>query len=136
MNKHSYTDQVRFSDIDHGGVLFHVNYLKLTDSAKNHFFDELGLDFESLLKEDRALAVKAIQNQYHRPLRRKDQYIIESYFKTLGGASLDLHQEIFCKDKNIKFYESTTTLVFISLSEMKAKKIPEEMKNKFENFLD
>lgn len=61
---------IPFDDIDAGGVLYHANYLKYCDRARNSAFTAAGWTWKKMLDRQCVLAVVHIDCEYRRAARQ------------------------------------------------------------------
>ena len=89
--------RVYYEDTDAGGVVYHAGYLRFAERGRTEMLRGLGLDHGRLL-EDYGLvfAVRRCEVDYLRPARLDDLLDVVTRIARLGGASLDLIQEIGC----------------------------------------
>jgi tol-pal system-associated acyl-CoA thioesterase len=65
--------RIYYEDTDHGGVVYHANYLKFMERARTEYLRELGFEQSALAKkEDVLFALSRSDIRYHSPARFDD----------------------------------------------------------------
>ncbi|SCC92833.1 acyl-CoA thioesterase [Thiomonas sp. X19] len=84
-----------WEDTDAGGVVYYANYLKFCERARTEWLRSLGLDQQRLAERDALLfVVSSAQVRYLAPARLDDQLTVSVTVVEVGGASLELLQEV------------------------------------------
>jgi acyl-CoA thioester hydrolase len=100
MTAHVYNLRVYWEDTDAGGLVYHANYLKFAERARTEMLRHLGIEQEKLRGEAGLLfVVRRLVADYLQPARLDDELAVATRVKHLGGASLDLDQEVRRGDK-------------------------------------
>jgi acyl-CoA thioester hydrolase len=95
MTAHVYTLRVYWEDTDAGGLVYHANYLKFAERARTEMLRHFGIEQEKLRGDAGMLfVVRRLVADYLQPARLDDELAVATRVKHLGGASLDLDQEV------------------------------------------
>lgn len=95
MTAHVYNLRVYWEDTDAGGLVYHANYLKFAERARTEMLRHLGIEQEKLRGDTGMLfVVRRLVADYLQPARLDDELAVATRVKHLGGASLDLDQEV------------------------------------------
>ena len=96
---HSFRLRVYYEDTDAGGIVYYANYLKFAERARTEMLRDYGAAHEKL-KEELGLSfvVKRCMADYHRPARLDDVLDVRTAIGKIGGASLDLFQDVLLDD--------------------------------------
>ena len=95
MTAHLFNLRVYWEDTDAGGLVYHANSLKVAERARTAMLRHLGIEQEKLRGETGMLfVVRRLVAEYLRPARLDDELAVATRVKHLGGASLDLDQEV------------------------------------------
>ena len=87
--------RVYYEDTDAGGVVFYANYLKFMERARTEWLRSRGFEQDSLReREEIFFAVRRVELDYLRAARFNDLLSVTVDLVHLGGASLDVAQEI------------------------------------------
>ncbi|WP_022729570.1 tol-pal system-associated acyl-CoA thioesterase [Fodinicurvata sediminis] len=93
--RHVLPIRVYYEDTDAGGIVYYANYLRFAERARTEFLRSLSLD-QKRLREDYGLlfVVRRVEVDYEGPARLDDLVQIHSSMARLGGARLDLEQDV------------------------------------------
>ncbi len=84
-----------WEDTDAGGVVYYANYLKFCERARTEWLRSLGLDQQRLAERDALLfVVSRAQVRYFAPARLDDELSVSVSVVEVGGASLELLQDV------------------------------------------
>lgn len=97
---HRFQIRVYYEDTDAAGIVYYANYLKFVERARTEMMRERGADHAGLRsKVGLAFVVKRCTADYHRPARLDDILDVHTHIGKIGGASLELRQQVFCEDR-------------------------------------
>jgi acyl-CoA thioester hydrolase len=85
------------------------------------------------MKQDTAFVVSRIEIDYKRPALLEEKLSVETTIEKLGAATLILNQNVMRQDELLAALK--VSVVVVSMSEKKAIRIPEKIRNTFEQFL-
>jgi acyl-CoA thioester hydrolase len=92
---HRWPVRVYYEDTDAGGIVYYANHLKFAERARTEMLRCLGLDHRTLrARFGLAFAVRRCVADFCAPARLDDLLEVETRAVRLGGASLDLAQDI------------------------------------------
>ena len=100
--------RIYYEDTDHGGVVYHANYLKFLERARSERFFGAGLSPEV---GNAHFVVSQINARFIAPAKFGDLIVISSDLMDVKNASFTLLQEIFLAEK--KLFSATVTLAFV-----------------------
>jgi acyl-CoA thioester hydrolase len=90
--------RVYFEDTDFTGLVYHTNFLRFCERGRSDFVRLLGIDHTSLAGgvegEAAAFVVRRIETDFLRPARIDDLLEVVTSCAQIGGATLDLVQEV------------------------------------------
>jgi tol-pal system-associated acyl-CoA thioesterase len=87
--------RVYWEDTDAGGVVYYANYLKFFERARTEWLRALGIEQQRLAEQQRLLfVVGSAQLRYLASARLDDALLVSVAPQRIGGASLDLLQEV------------------------------------------
>ena len=87
--------RVYWEDTDAGGVVYYANYLKFFERARTEWLRALGIEQQRLAEQRRLLfVVGSAQLRYLASARLDDALLVSVAPQRIGGASLDLLQEV------------------------------------------
>jgi acyl-CoA thioester hydrolase len=87
--------RVYYEDTDAAGLVYYANYLKFAERARTEMLRRLGVEQERLRAETGLVfVVRRCAADYLLPARLDDDLVVGTRLKALGGASLDLDQDV------------------------------------------
>lgn len=87
--------RVYYEDTDAAGIVYYANYLKFAERARTEALRALGINQGALLADTGvAFAVRRAMADYRKPARLDDLLEVRTRLSALGGASLEMDQEI------------------------------------------
>ena len=87
--------RVYYEDTDHGGVVYHANFVKFMERARTEWLRARGVDQDRLSEEQGVLfAIRDLQLKFHRPARYNDALEVTVQRLRCGRASADFHQQV------------------------------------------
>lgn len=119
--------RVYYADTDAGGIVYHSNYLNFAERGRTEMLRAAGFAHVDLFREQGiAFAVVAIDIKYRLPAKLDDLLVVKSQVTRLGGASMDIEQNIW-RDGDL-ICELKVTLVCVD-SSLKAVRLPQELRD-------
>lgn len=92
---HRLSLRVYYEDTDAGGIVYYANHLKFAERARTEMLRCLGLDHRALrARFGLAFAVRRCVADFRAPALLDDRLDLETRVALVGGASLDLTQDI------------------------------------------
>ncbi len=119
--------RVYYHDTDCGGVVYYANYLKYFEEARTEYLRSLGIDTAEYAANGNLFAVVHMEIDYKCPARYGDIVMVSAKIETIGNASMHFLQEV--KRGSTLLAIAKIVLACID-SKMKARRVPEEMKEK------
>ncbi len=128
---HSLSIRVYYEDTDAGGVVYHARYLAFAERGRTEMLRAAGFEHVKLLSEGgTAFAVVAMNINYKAPAKLDDLLTVKTKITKVGGASMEMQQDIYSDDKLLT--EMKVTLVCVD-STFKAVRLPAEIRNIFDS---
>jgi acyl-CoA thioester hydrolase len=91
---HELVQRVYFEDTDFSGRVYHARYLHFLERGRSDYLRLLGVHHQELAASGLAFAVHHMEIDFLRPAAIDDLLTIRSRITTLGGARVELRQEI------------------------------------------
>lgn len=93
---HRHPVRVYYEDTDLAGIVYYANYLKFIERGRSEWVRASGLD-QTALKADQGIvfAVRKVDADYLKPARFGDELQVTTELLALGGARIDLRQEVW-----------------------------------------
>jgi len=90
-----YPVRVYYEDTDAAGLVYYANYLKFAERARSEMLRRLGIEQERLRAETGLVfVVRRCTVDYLQPARLDDDLVIATRLARLGGATLELEQDV------------------------------------------
>ncbi|MFA7431692.1 MAG: tol-pal system-associated acyl-CoA thioesterase [Rhodospirillaceae bacterium] len=87
--------RVYYEDTDAAGIVYYANYLKFAERARTESLRALGIEQGRLMADSGvAFAVRRALADYRKPARLDDLLEVRTRLTAVGGASLEMEQEI------------------------------------------
>jgi acyl-CoA thioester hydrolase len=90
-----YPVRVYYEDTDAAGLVYYANYLKFAERARTEMLRRLGIEQRRLhLESGLVFVVRRCTIDFLAPARLDDDLVVETRLAALGGAALDLDQDV------------------------------------------
>ena len=95
MKAHRYPVRVYYEDTDAGGIVYHANYLRFAERGRTEALRDLGVPHaEMSALHGLFFMVRRIKVDYLAPARLDDSLIVETTTLAVGGATVELRQDV------------------------------------------
>ncbi len=134
---HRFPVRVYYEDTDAGGIVYHANYLRFLERARTEMLRDLGFHQSHLARDHSAIFVVGdLHARYLAPARLDDQLVVETSVLKIGGASLQLEQNVLKRvdQQDSLLLKGKATLVYVMHSG-ETKRLPEALREKLTPFL-
>jgi len=92
---HRYRLRVYYEDTDAGGVVYHANYLRFAERARTEALREVGAPHAEMASEAGLFfMVRRVKVDYAAPARLDDSLVVITRALRIGGARVDLVQDV------------------------------------------
>ncbi|MCQ4158465.1 YbgC/FadM family acyl-CoA thioesterase [Roseomonas sp. GC11] len=92
---HRWPIRVYYEDTDAGGIVYHANYLRWAERGRTESLRAINLPHQVMIERHASmLVVRRIEVEYVAPARLDESLVVETAVRRLGGASVDLTQDI------------------------------------------
>jgi len=82
-------------DIDAGGIVYHVNYLKYMERARTESLRALGYDKNYIFNQSSMFVVHSLNVDYKKPALLDEELIVEANVMKLKRSSIIFRQNIY-----------------------------------------
>ena len=107
--------RVYYEDTDFSGAVYHANYLKFCERGRSDCLRLLGVHHHELHWHETegrmGFVVRRMQCEFLKPARIDDLLVVESRFKELRGARMEIGQRVLRADDLLFSAEVTAALV-------------------------
>ena len=130
MSVHELKVRVYYEDTDAAGIVYYANYLRFAERGRTEMLRDAGFEHAQIFKDEGiAFAVVNATVSYKAPAKIDDLLVIKSKIIRVGGASMEMQQDVYRDDKLIN--EMKITLVCVDRN-LKAVRLPTEVRKIFE----
>lgn len=92
---HHYPTRVYYEDTDAGGIVYHANYLRFAERARNEMLRLSGFPHAAMVAQTgTALTVRRCDIDFRQPARLDDALVIVTRIADIGAATLDIEQDV------------------------------------------
>lgn len=128
--KFCFPARVYYEDTDAGGIVYYANYLKFAERARTEYIRAIGCRQQDGLEAEDAcgFAVRHCEIDYLKPAVLDDLLTITAEAIKVGGASMDIYQEVYRGDELLTTIK--VTVVYLSLVKKRPVRIPAEIVEK------
>jgi acyl-CoA thioester hydrolase len=92
---HELRQRVYFEDTDFSGRVYHARYLHFMERGRSDYLRLLGIHHRELAAEGMAFAVRRMEVDFQKPAAIDDVLTIRTNPADVGGARIELAQEIW-----------------------------------------
>ena len=118
--------RIYFEDTDAGGVVYHARYVAFCERARSDFLRLLGIHQSTF--EDCNFVVRRMVCDFLRPARLDDLLEVHTGFVDMGGARIELRQEVMLNGNTM--FKADVTVALVD-GRGRPKRLPESMADRF-----
>jgi acyl-CoA thioester hydrolase len=108
---HELLQRVYFEDTDFSGRVYHARYLHFMERGRSDYLRLLGIHHRELAAEGMAFAVRRMKIEFQKPAAIDDVLAIRTRPSRVGGARVELGQEIWRDGE--RFVTASVTVALI-----------------------
>lgn len=124
--------RVLYSDTDAYGVVWHGAYTKWFEAARVGIVEQLGLELESLEKNNILFPVVEMNIRYKSSAKMNERIIIKTRIKEVKPVSITFEHNVYEKNTQTLRVNAQTTIVVINSETGKMyRRMPEDLYSKF-----
>lgn len=90
-----YYMNVYAEDVDHGGIVYHANYLRYAERCRSEWLNYLGFSLKKCMEEYIYFVVKSANIEYIKPAFLSDTLAVDCVIKKMGKTSIQMKQSIW-----------------------------------------
>ncbi len=107
--------RVYYEDTDAGGVVYHANYLRFMERARNEWLRDMGHPVEQIVeREQKLFVIRSVQMKFVRPAKLSDVLSVSAEVVVSKRASMQIKQEI-CREADALSELLVTALVELAM---------------------
>ena len=107
--------QVRFSDVDSMGVVWHGNYIKLFEDGREAFGNRYSINYMDFYSKGVLIPIVKINCEYKKPLKYGDTAVIETRFVNCDAAKLQYEYTIYRNNTDEIVATGSSLQVFLNM---------------------
>lgn len=123
--------RVRYGETDQMGYVYYGNYGLYYEVGRVEALRELGLSYKQMEEEGVMLPVFEVKSRYYKPAKYDDLLTIKTQLRTLPGARITFHFEIF-NEEGVHLHEGEVSLVFVDMRTNRPTKAPASLMKELE----
>lgn len=105
--------EIRFSEVDSMGIVWHGAYAKYFEDAREEFGKKFDLGYLKIFGEGFYAPLVNLDFSYKWPLVYGDIAVVEVIYKNTDAAKICFDYNIFCKKDNVLVTTGSTIQVFL-----------------------
>lgn len=109
------TIDIRFSEVDSMGVVWHGNYVKFLEDGRECFGEKYSLGYLDVVSKDLLIPIVDMQLNYKQSARYGDKLVIETEFVNTPAAKIIFNYILYRKVDMQVLAKAQTTQVFTDL---------------------
>jgi acyl-CoA thioester hydrolase len=129
INLNKYEHRVRYSDTDHGGVVYYARYLDMLEAGRSELLRENNLTYADFEKKGFIAPVVHLEIDYHNSAVYDDLVVTETKIDKIGNSSINFSYKLYRKSDNLLIAEAKTVNVYMDWKKKKPTKVPDEIRN-------
>jgi len=127
--------RVRYAETDQMGVVYHANYLVWFEVGRVEYIRQMGLNYQSMEKEENAMiAVVEATARYKAPARYDDELIVRTTLAGVRGSIVRFKYAVVRASDELLLCEGETVHLVVD-RDMKRRELPEQYAKQFQSIL-
>ncbi len=126
--------EVRYSETDQMGVVYHANYLIWFELGRTKFLSDLGFCYQSLEDRNIIFPVREVKVQYLKPCRYGEKLIVETRVKEFTSIKT-VYEHIIKNTKNELKAKGKSTVICVNKDNFRITKVDKVAKDIYEAYL-
>jgi YbgC/YbaW family acyl-CoA thioester hydrolase len=128
-------EYVRWSDVDHAGIIFYGSYVRFFEIAETELFRAAGLPYGEVFDRfDIWLPRVHLDCDFHYPARLDDRLQVAAYFTRFGTSSIGINFDVVHMSARKLAATGHEVLVCVSRSQMRPQPLPATLRGELERY--
>lgn len=128
-------EYVRWSDVDHAGIIFYGSYVRFFEIAETEMFRAAGLPYSAFFEQLGLWLPRAhFDCDFMYPARLDDRLRVVAYISRFGTTSLTLHFDVWHLDARRLAAAAREVLVCTDRETLAPTPIPDQLRSALEPF--
>ena len=133
-NTHKLKIQLRHSDSDQMGVIYHANYFSFFEQGRTAFLKELGFDYYKVEEEGIIFPVRDVSCTYLKAMRFGEEITISTKLHKLTKIKITYYHEVHNSVGELKA-TGYTTVISVDKETFNIIKMDEKLKDIYQKYL-
>lgn len=126
---------LRYSDTDQMGVIYHANYLSFFEQARTKFYLDLGFKYHETEEDGIIFPVREVSVKYLRAIRLGEEIHIRTIIHEVTRIKVTYYHEIY-NETNILKATGYTTVVSVDKTSFKTIRMPERLPEVYKKYCE
>jgi len=109
-NVHKLNIQLRYSDSDQMGVIYHANYFSFFEQGRTAFLKDLGFDYYKVEEKGIIFPVRDVSCTYLKAIRFGENITVSTKLHKLSKVKITYYHEIYNDKEELKASGYTTVI--------------------------
>ena len=105
--------ELRYSDSDQMGVVYHANYFSFFEQGRTHMLQELGIDYYQIEQKGFIFPVRDVNCTYLKSIRLGERIFVETTLQKITKVRFDFSHVIYNQNQEIKA-KGNTSIISVS----------------------
>ena len=127
--------QLRYSDTDQMGVIYHSNYFSFFEQARTQFLRDIGFDYYQVEEDGIMFPVRDVSCTYLKPIRFKEKIYITTKVSKLTKIKITYYHEVYNTEGELKA-TGYTTVICVDKETFNIIKMDEKLKDIYNKYLE
>ncbi len=126
--------QLRYSDSDQMGVIYHANYFSFYEQGRTKYLKDLGFEYSDVEKDGIIFPIREVSGKFIKSITYGEQIYLLTTVHKLTKVKLTYFHEIFNTDGELKA-SGYTTVVCVDKETFKVIKMDERMPKIYKSYV-
>ncbi|MBU1020599.1 MAG: acyl-CoA thioesterase [Firmicutes bacterium] len=127
--------QLRYSDTDQMGVIYHANYFSFYEQARTNFLKELGYDYHEIERNGIIFPIREVSNTYLKSIRYGEKITVSTILASVSKIKITYYHEIHNSEGELKS-KGYTTVVCVDKETFQVVKMDERLPKIYQKYQD
>lgn len=102
--------QLRYSDSDQMGVVYHANYFSFFEQGRTEMLKEYGVDYYDIERRGYMFPIRDVSCTYLKSIKLGEEITVETRIEKLSKVRIDFYHEIKNQDGELKAKGNTSII--------------------------
>ena len=133
-NTHKLEIQLRYSDSDQMGVIYHANYFSFFEQSRTAFLKEVGFDYYKVEEDGIIFPVRDVSCTYLKAMRFGESTIVSTKLHKVTKIKITYYHEVHNSEGELKA-TGYTTVISVDKESFNIIKMDEKLKDIYDAYL-